>query len=273
MLASGPSIDGSVLDPIARGTFLGARGRGTGSRGGHMTARGNPRSGTSNSGRVASQSSVEGISTSPGMMSHNVGGTRPSRRTNFRRTEFKGRDTGVDRMSSTLGADKPYKQTVSGSSELASTAATSGDAREVGVQMQERGQSGEPSNTVQAGEGHSSLRAGPRPERTYSSEGLQKHGGRGSGTSGGFGRSAEGLLGKYSSEVAPDAPLQSGVVHVFKQPGIEASDQGDFIEVRSKRQMLNDRREQREKEIKAKSKDLKVLNSKDLIAVVVQNLT
>ncbi|KAI3704669.1 hypothetical protein L1987_74896 [Smallanthus sonchifolius] len=52
-----------------------------------------------------------------------------------------------------------------------------------------------------------------------------------------------------------DAPLQSGVVHVFKQPGIECpSDEDDFIEVRSKRQMLNDRREQREKEIKAKSR-------------------
>ncbi|XP_076952630.1 uncharacterized protein LOC143626409 [Bidens hawaiensis] len=52
-----------------------------------------------------------------------------------------------------------------------------------------------------------------------------------------------------------DAPLQSGVVHVYKQPGIECpSDEDDFIEVRSKRQMLNDRREQREKEIKAKSR-------------------
>ncbi|PIN10099.1 Actin filament-coating protein tropomyosin [Handroanthus impetiginosus] len=56
------------------------------------------------------------------------------------------------------------------------------------------------------------------------------------------------------SEEDVDAPLQSGVVRVFKQPGIEApSDEDDFIEVRSKRQMLNDRREQREKEIKAKS--------------------
>ncbi|CAA0840952.1 Unknown protein [Striga hermonthica] len=52
-----------------------------------------------------------------------------------------------------------------------------------------------------------------------------------------------------------EAPLQSGVICVFKQPGIEApSDEDDFIEVRSKRQMLNDRREQREKEIKAKSR-------------------
>ncbi|XP_010270022.1 PREDICTED: uncharacterized protein LOC104606489 [Nelumbo nucifera] len=61
-----------------------------------------------------------------------------------------------------------------------------------------------------------------------------------------------------SSEEDLDAPLQSGVVRVFKQPGIEApSDEDDFIEVRSKRQMLNDRREQREKEIKAKSRVFK----------------
>ncbi|KAG8642621.1 uncharacterized protein LOC110627283 isoform X2 [Manihot esculenta] len=52
-----------------------------------------------------------------------------------------------------------------------------------------------------------------------------------------------------------DAPLQSGIVRVFEQPGIVApSDDDDFIEVRSKRQMLNDRREQREKESKAKSR-------------------
>ncbi|KAK1591998.1 hypothetical protein Q3G72_017355 [Acer saccharum] len=56
-----------------------------------------------------------------------------------------------------------------------------------------------------------------------------------------------------------DAPLQSGIVRVFEQPGIEApSDEDDFIEVRSKRQMLNDRREQREKEIKAKSQVTKM---------------
>jgi len=36
------------------------------------------------------------------------------------------------------------------------------------------------------------------------------------------------------------------------------SDEDDFIEVRSKRQMLNDRREQREKESKAKSRVSKV---------------
>ncbi|KAF8406329.1 hypothetical protein HHK36_008415 [Tetracentron sinense] len=73
--------------------------------------------------------------------------------------------------------------------------------------------------------------------------------------------SGEGNLKRNSSsEEDVDAPLQSGVVRVFRQPGIETpSDEDDFIEVRSKRQMLNDRREQREKEIKAKSRVLKVL--------------
>ncbi|OMP02024.1 hypothetical protein COLO4_11405 [Corchorus olitorius] len=67
-------------------------------------------------------------------------------------------------------------------------------------------------------------------------------------------QSGEGNL-KRNMEEDVDAPLQSGVVRVFEQPGIEApSDEDDFIEVRSKRQMLNDRREQREKEIKAKSR-------------------
>ncbi|XWS29853.1 hypothetical protein CRYUN_Cryun24cG0065600 [Craigia yunnanensis] len=66
--------------------------------------------------------------------------------------------------------------------------------------------------------------------------------------------SGEGNLKRNIKEDV-DAPLQSGIVRVFEQPGIEAvSDEDDFIEVRSKRQMLNDRREQREKEIKAKSR-------------------
>ncbi|PPD90115.1 hypothetical protein GOBAR_DD12953 [Gossypium barbadense] len=60
---------------------------------------------------------------------------------------------------------------------------------------------------------------------------------------------------KRNIEEDVDAPLQSGIVRVYEQPGIEAAgDEDDFIEVRSKRQVLNDRREQREKEIKAKSR-------------------
>ncbi|GLU20011.1 hypothetical protein SLE2022_362290 [Rubroshorea leprosula] len=70
--------------------------------------------------------------------------------------------------------------------------------------------------------------------------------------------SGEGSL-KRNIEDDVDAPLQSGIVRVFQQPGIETpSDEDDFIEVRSKRQMLNDRREQREKEIKAKSRVTKL---------------
>lgn len=74
-------------------------------------------------------------------------------------------------------------------------------------------------------------------------------------------RSGEGKLKRnMCSEEDVDAPLQSGIVRVFEQPGIEApSDEDDFIEVRSKRQMLNDRREQREKEIKAKARISKVV--------------
>ncbi|KAL6961491.1 hypothetical protein U1Q18_039260 [Sarracenia purpurea var. burkii] len=61
------------------------------------------------------------------------------------------------------------------------------------------------------------------------------------------------------SEEDVNAPLPIGIVPVFKQPGIEApSDEDDFIEVRSKRQMLNNRRERKEKEFKAKSHVTKV---------------
>lgn len=46
-----------------------------------------------------------------------------------------------------------------------------------------------------------------------------------------------------------DDVLESGVVRVFEQPGIEVPTDADgFIEVRSKKQMLNDRREKRERE-------------------------
>ncbi|KNA03989.1 hypothetical protein SOVF_203920 isoform B [Spinacia oleracea] len=71
-------------------------------------------------------------------------------------------------------------------------------------------------------------------------------------------RGAGSLKRNIDSEDDVDAPLQSGIVRIFKQPGIEApSDEDDFIEVRSKRQMLNDRREQREKEIKEKSSNMR----------------
>ncbi|KAG0499384.1 hypothetical protein HPP92_004075 [Vanilla planifolia] len=52
-----------------------------------------------------------------------------------------------------------------------------------------------------------------------------------------------------------DAPLRIGIVRIFNQPGIEASADADgFVEVRSKRKILNERRGQREKEINSKYK-------------------
>lgn len=68
----------------------------------------------------------------------------------------------------------------------------------------------------------------------------------------------EGNLKRNGISEDVDAPLQSNIVRVFNQPGIEVpSDEDDFIQVRSKRQMLNDRREQREKELKAMSRAVK----------------
>ncbi|KAI3913548.1 hypothetical protein MKX01_022129 [Papaver californicum] len=66
----------------------------------------------------------------------------------------------------------------------------------------------------------------------------------------------EGNPKRNSSSVEDvDVPIQSGIVRIFRQTGIEApSDEDDFIEVRSKRQLLIDRRELREREIKAKSR-------------------
>ncbi|KAF2295216.1 hypothetical protein GH714_032174 [Hevea brasiliensis] len=101
-----------------------------------------------------------------------------------------------------------------------------------------------------------------QPKQTFESEGLNSRsvGSRevDSGSKAEKGAGKESLRKNQSISHAGegvDAPLQSGIVRVFEQPGIEApSDDDDFIEVRSKRQMLNDRREQREKEIKAKSR-------------------
>ncbi|KAJ7549613.1 hypothetical protein O6H91_07G060100 [Diphasiastrum complanatum] len=96
-----------------------------------------------------------------------------------------------------------------------------------------------------------SRNSGGKTEKVGNNESGQKNFAQSSG--GGRSRSGDGLLGRFGA--MEDAPVQSGVVHVFEQPGIEIpGDEDDFIEVRSKRQMLNDRREQREKEIKEKSK-------------------
>lgn len=66
----------------------------------------------------------------------------------------------------------------------------------------------------------------------------------------------KGLLRKYEMDSAEDAPFRTGVVCVFEQPGIETpNDKDDFIKVRSKRQLLRELREQREKESKIKATD------------------
>ncbi|OAY66676.1 hypothetical protein ACMD2_02134 [Ananas comosus] len=71
-----------------------------------------------------------------------------------------------------------------------------------------------------------------------------------------------------------DPPLHSGVVRVFEQPGIEVpSDEDDFIQVRSKKQMINDRREQREKEIKSKLKVPKAPRKQSTISLGNNNPT
>ncbi|KAG6508303.1 hypothetical protein ZIOFF_033677 [Zingiber officinale] len=73
-----------------------------------------------------------------------------------------------------------------------------------------------------------------------------------------FGKSHAGKGNTNASDILVDyseVPLLNGVVRVFKQTGIEVpSNEDDFIEVRSKRQMLNDRREQRAKENKSKAR-------------------
>ncbi|XP_073012206.1 uncharacterized protein [Typha latifolia] len=72
-----------------------------------------------------------------------------------------------------------------------------------------------------------------------------------------------------SPEEDVDPPLQSGVVCVFKQSGIEVpSDEDDFIQVKSKKQMLNDRREQRERENKSKLRVPKAPRKQRIVSLV-----
>ncbi|XP_022133326.1 uncharacterized protein LOC111005936 isoform X2 [Momordica charantia] len=176
---------------------------------------------------------------------------RPRR--NAPRTEFRVRET-VDKKSSnsqvsSSNVEVDDKPTVSGRS--AASSARNG-TRKVVI-------STKPSKRALESEGLSSgvsssleLDAGNRTEKGVKKEYL--------GKSQGSQYSGEGNFRKnICSGEDVDAPLQSGIIRVFEQPGIEApSDEDDFIEVRSKRQMLNDRREQREKEIKAKSHNSKI---------------
>ncbi|XP_020586698.1 uncharacterized protein LOC110028957 [Phalaenopsis equestris] len=70
----------------------------------------------------------------------------------------------------------------------------------------------------------------------------------------------EGILKKNGLlEDDVDAPLLSGIVRIFNQPGIEASTDADgFVEVRSKRKVSNERRGQKEREINPSYKAVKV---------------
>lgn len=182
-----------------------------------------------------------------------TGGFQRRPRRNPPRTEFRVRETVDKKLSnsqvSTNHVEVDDKPTISGRSVVNS--ARNG-TRKVVI-------SNKPSKRAFESEGLSSgastsleLDAGNRTERGAKKEYL--------GKSQGSQYSGEGNFRKnICSGEDVDAPLQSGIIRVFEQPGIEApSDEDDFIEVRSKRQMLNDRREQREKEIKAKSHNSKV---------------
>eukprot|EP00250_Pteridium_aquilinum_P021606 c25173_g1_i1 orf=1121-8023(-) len=73
----------------------------------------------------------------------------------------------------------------------------------------------------------------------------------------------KGNFRKVKCDDLGDIPLQSGGAFVFEQPGIEVPNDrdDDFIEVRSKRQLLREQRELRDKSElrdKAKSRELKV---------------
>ncbi|XP_024380724.1 uncharacterized protein [Physcomitrium patens] len=195
----------------------------------------------------------QGLSTGMGASSASYDGTalrpRSNRRSNFRRTDLKSRDS-AELLSEAAGG-KFSKQTMNASTENLMAGTNGKDGfRDANLHPQESTCSGDNSrNSRPMFEGASSSKS----DRASTTDVLKKSGGKLSGSSDSVSHSVEGLLGKHASELTSDAPLQSGVVHVFKQPGIERGDEDDFIEVRSKRQMLSDRRAEREKEIKAKS--------------------
>ncbi|XP_010263559.1 PREDICTED: uncharacterized protein LOC104601792 isoform X2 [Nelumbo nucifera] len=176
-------------------------------------------------------------------------------RRNIRRTEFRVREN-VDRkqieglVSSSNGLDE--KSNLNG--RVSSSAAGSGIKKDA-ILVKPSKQMVDSESTASHSSSFHVVDSVSKMEKVLGKEVPAK----GFTSSLGISHSGEGNVKQNSSlEEGVDAPLQSGVVRVFKQPGIEApSDEDDFIEVRSKRQMLNDRREQREKEIKAKSRALK----------------
>lgn len=171
-------------------------------------------------------------------------------RRNFRRAEYKARDllSSLDRESAVVNEGK--HQSTPETSQALGFEVSRDAVSELGTHIYSRTLNGDMQN-VGGITGSHPLQGGVKVERSNMPKGHFRNG---------FtdGSASKGILKKYKPGNIGDAPLQSGVVCVFEQPGIETpNDEDDFIEVRSKRQMHREQREQREKEIKAKSKDLK----------------
>ncbi|CAK9230296.1 unnamed protein product [Sphagnum troendelagicum] len=263
---TGPKGDGMLSEhSLSSENFwqksIGTRGGGSGVHGGGMLGQDHVRSIT--------EGSLDNNSTSIGGLTQHAGAdgvvvrTRPSRRNSFRRSDQRAR-VSVGAVENASSDGKPiFKQAVSaaGSSEPIFCTVSGINGRErfriTGVQAQERSCAEESNQTSKVTtEARSPQQSGQKLERTSSGEALQKTGVRSLVPPGNCTQPGDGVLGKYSSESAVNLPFNTGSVQVFQEPGGEALSD-DFIEVRSKRQMLNDRRDQRAKENKAKSKDLK----------------
>ncbi|XP_043710137.1 uncharacterized protein LOC122659044 [Telopea speciosissima] len=184
----------------------------------------------------------------------NTSGFQRKSRQNVRRTEFRVRENGDRRQMETVVSSNSGLDGKSNFNGKVSGVSSRSGAKRDAVLAKPSKQSIH-SESVQSGSISSRMLDESKMEKGQGKEALKKR----FTSSLGISPSGEGNLKRnINSEEDVDAPLQRGVVRVFKQPGIEApSDEDDFIEVRSKRQMLNDRREQREKEIKAKSRVIK----------------
>ncbi|XP_020238177.1 uncharacterized protein LOC109817356 isoform X2 [Cajanus cajan] len=178
-------------------------------------------------------------------VNHSGGFMRRPRRNVQQRTEFRVRESAEKRQSTSsalidqFGLDNKSNINARGAGISGRTGPRKPMANKLGKQ------------TVESAENSHGMDSGSRVEKVDGKDSTKTQ------TFSHYGQS--NLKRNLCSEEDVDVPLQSGIIRVFEQPGIEApSDEDDFIEVRSKRQMLNDRREQREKEIKAKSRVAKV---------------
>lgn len=230
----------NVLDPVGGSEKYGGRGRGN--RPGSMSGRG---------GRNTGQNVYDNAGPSAGATAPYASGDpaalrpRSNRRNNFRRTDPRSRDSGEQVFD--VSGGRSSKQSGNGSGENLDSV-TGIDTRDTDSPLQERGYSGESTRRFRAtSEGGASSQTFSRSERTGGNDASRKSGGKAFGASD---QAVESLLGKHLSEATVES-------HGSTHPGGEREDDDDFIEVRSKRQMLSDRRAVREKEIKAKS-NLKV---------------